>query len=163
MQSFIRMYSRLCDWIERFINGALVITLAALIIVVSLQIFSRMMNASLLWTVDVGILLLIWSTLLATGIGIRKNSHFVIDLWPEHWKRWSTILTFLSLVTIMVLSVCFLIEGTKYVLDVRGGTSGMAKIPLPVLYSALPVGGFLILLFSIEQLLKTVSGKENIA
>jgi len=161
MQKVIRAYSRLCNVVERITNFVLVIMIIGLIAAVSLQIFSRMLNSSVLWTVDVGILLLIWTTFLAAGIGIRRNSHFVIDLWPDRWRKWSLFLDLFSILSILTLGIIFFVGGMNYVIDTLKSTSGMTNMPMYYLYLSLPMGSVLIILFSIEVLLKKIFRVED--
>lgn len=156
MEAVVRVYSRVCEWIERLTNAVLVVVLTGLIVVISLQVFSRMFNITLLWTVDIGILLLMWSTFLAAGTGVRHNSHFVIDLWPESWKKLSFVLTLFTGIAVLFLGIVFFTGGLNYVSDIKGATSGMTKLPLSYLISALPVGSILIIIFSVEQMLKAI-------
>ncbi len=73
-------YSWLLSWL-------LVISVAILIIPVSLQIFSRYtaLIPSYIWTEEMARFLFIWMIMIGAMIGVREGTHFEVDLWPRAW------------------------------------------------------------------------------
>ena len=76
-RKFTAAYSWLLSWL-------LVISVAILIIPVSLQIFSRYtaLIPSYIWTEEMARFLFIWMIMIGAMIGVREGTHFEVDLWP---------------------------------------------------------------------------------
>src|SRR5699024_2220554 len=150
------LYTRFCNHLEKGCNIVIGLMLAVLVIVISLQVFSRFMNKPLLWTVDVSVILMNWFTLIGTAICVRKGTLFTIHIFPETMRKTTIGLNYLTIVSTLSLGLFFLIIGTQFVLETKSGVSGMARIPLPVTYSSLPLSGLLVSIFSVEHFLKSI-------
>ena len=61
------------------------VTVALLIIPVSLQIFSRYTELipSYIWTEEMARFMFIWTIMLGAMVGVRESTHFEVDLLPE--------------------------------------------------------------------------------
>lgn len=161
-QTLSTTITRICDAIERLANIVLVIQLSSLIIVVFLQVVSRhFMERPWLWTVDLGIFFLAWSTFLAAGVCVRHNAHFVIDLWPTKWKFFGKVLSWISIVSIGVLSYFLLVLGLDYAMVGFNRIAGMTNIPMFYFILSIPVGAVLIMLFTLEKGLLLLNDKKG--
>ena len=60
------------------------VTVALLIIPVSLQIFSRYTELipSYIWTEEMARFMFIWTIMLGAMVGVRESTHFEVDLLP---------------------------------------------------------------------------------
>ena len=71
--------------IDRFAIGAIIASMAAMVVVVSLQVLLRYaFNASLDWAEDIARLLFVWSIFLAIPLGVKQGSHIGIELFVIH-------------------------------------------------------------------------------
>lgn len=67
--------------VDRFASGAIIAAMAAMVVVVSLQVLLRYaFNTSLDWAEDVARLLFVWSIFLAVPLGVKQGSHIAIEL-----------------------------------------------------------------------------------
>ena len=67
--------------VDRFASGAIIAAMAAMVVVVSLQVLLRYaFNTSLDWAEDVARLLFVWSIFLAVPLGVKRGSHIAIEL-----------------------------------------------------------------------------------
>lgn len=67
--------------VDRFASGAIIAAMAAMVVVVSLQVLLRYaFNTSLDWAEDVARLLFVWSIFLAVPLGVKHGSHIAIEL-----------------------------------------------------------------------------------
>jgi|SRR5699024_6742502 len=155
MKKALSIYTICCDVLEKIVNTLLVIVMGGLVISISLQVFSRMAKNSLLWTEDMGIILMAWLTFLGITICFRKKEIFTVHIWPDNWRIITILLNILTVLMVLSLSIFFLFEGFDYVLNTSGGTTGMARIPKPVLYVSLPLTSIIMILFSLEQAIYT--------
>ena len=71
--------------VDRLVGGVIIAAMAAMVIVVSLQVLLRyVFNTSLDWAEDVARLLFVWSIFLAIPLGVKQGSHIAIELLTLH-------------------------------------------------------------------------------
>ena len=75
---FTQAYATLLSWL-------LALSVAILVIPVSLQIFSRYtaLIPSYIWTEEMARFLFIWTIMIGAMIGVRESTHFEVDVWPR--------------------------------------------------------------------------------
>ena len=67
--------------VDRLAGGAIIAAMAAMVVVVSLQVLLRYaFNTSLDWAEDIARLLFVWSIFLAIPLGVKQGSHIGIEL-----------------------------------------------------------------------------------
>jgi len=142
MSKFIDGYYRLLSWL-------LVVSVAILIIPVSLQIFSRYTSLipSYIWTEEMARFFFIWMIMLGAMIGIRDSSHFDIDLWPELRPRANAALKLIAQIGILVMALVFVWYGIKFLQFGWDQTSELADLPMGFIFVAWPLSGATWLLF----------------
>lgn len=70
--------------LDRCAAGAIIASMAGMVVVVSLQVLLRYaFNTSLDWAEDVARLLFVWSIFLAIPLGVKQGSHIAIELLSE--------------------------------------------------------------------------------
>src|SRR5688500_19501019 len=108
-RKFTAAYSWLLSWL-------LVISVAVLIIPVSLQIFSRYTELipSYIWTEEMARFLFIWLIMIGSMLGIREGTHFEVDVWPELPPRANALLRIVSSVFVLMLAMVFLWWGYEF-------------------------------------------------
>jgi len=71
--------------VDRLVGGVIIAAMAAMVIVVSLQVLLRyVFNTSIDWAEDVARLLFVWSIFLAIPLGVKQGSHIAIELLTLH-------------------------------------------------------------------------------
>jgi TRAP-type C4-dicarboxylate transport system permease small subunit len=79
------MFVKLLDGFDRLVCWAIMVAMALMVAVVSVQVLLRYgFNSSLDWADDIGRLLFVTSVFLAVPIGIRHNAHISIELLVAH-------------------------------------------------------------------------------
>jgi TRAP-type C4-dicarboxylate transport system permease small subunit len=136
MRKFIALY-------YRFLDVALVATVAILIIPVSLQIFSRFtaLIPSYIWTEEMARFFFIWMIMIGSMVGIRDDAHFDVDLWPELRPRANALLCIVSNVFILLFALVFIWYGIKFVQFGWSQNSELAELPMPFIFVAWPLAG----------------------
>ncbi len=75
------MFKKLLDGFDRLVCWAIMLAMALMVAVVSVQVLLRYgFNSSLDWADDIGRLLFVTSVFLAVPIGIRHHAHISIEL-----------------------------------------------------------------------------------
>lgn len=148
------VFIQFCDWVERIIYWLVFVLLGSLLAIVFIQILTRyFMENPWLWTIDFALLCLIWLTMLGAGICVRHEAHFTIDIWPPHWKKTSVVLSWLSIVMIVIIAGYYLFGGLGYMMSNIHSVTGMTRVPMIYFLAAIPVGSMLMILFAVEWVL----------
>ena len=146
---------RLVEVYHRLLNVLLVVSVAILIVPVSLQIFSRYtaLIPSYIWTEEMARFFFIWMIMIGAMVGIREGTHFDVDLWPELKPRANALLRIVSNVFVLVFALVFLWYGIKFVQFGWHQNSELAELPMPFIFFAWPMAGATWLVFLGERFL----------
>jgi TRAP-type transport system small permease protein len=158
-RKFTAAYSWLLSWL-------LVISVAILIIPVSLQIFSRYtaLIPSYIWTEEMARFLFIWMIMIGAMIGVREGTHFEVDLWPRLGRRPEAAVRLMASVGVLVMALVFVWAGIEFTRFGWNRTSELAELPLWMIHIAWPVTGFTWLVFLSEQMwdnLTVLTGRQR--
>jgi TRAP-type transport system small permease protein len=143
---FTSLYAALLEWL-------LVLSIAILVIPVSLQIISRYtaLIPSYIWTEEMARFLFIWSIMIGAMIGVRESSHFEVDVWPDLPRRADALVKILARLGILALAIVFVVAGTEFTRFAWHRTSELADMPLWMIHVAWPVTGITWIVFVGEQ------------
>jgi TRAP-type C4-dicarboxylate transport system permease small subunit len=124
------------------------------VIVFAQVIFRFVLRASLPWSEEAARYIMVWISMLGAGIGIRRKGHIgveaVVMLLPVAFKKAAAALTaaiasgFFGGVVVYGVKICGVVAAQE---------SPAMEISMAAPYSSLVVGGFLMLLYSLEELL----------
>lgn len=156
------------DMLERVTEAIGAILLAVMTLLIFLQVVIRfkLINSTIPWTEEIALMFLVWFGLTGAAIGIRKGSHigveFVMALFGPKIQRGLNVLVGLL---IILFAVFLLVEGIALVqgtIDVFMSASLLSR-GLCV-YLAIPVSALLMLLYSMELIIKQFArgGKNNV-
>lgn len=149
------------DALVAAIRWLLVAMLLAMTVVLFLQIICRyFFQVPLVWSEEMALVLMLWITFLGSALLQASNEHigidFLVRLLPHVTRRALEIVAGL----LMFAFNCALAYGAWLVVQAVAGsiTPGM-KISMAWHYGSTLVGGLLLILVSIEQLVAAVRGK----
>ncbi len=147
MHKFLSAYYRL-------LNLLLVVSVAALILPVTLQMISRLTGLipAWIWTEEMARFLFIWMVMLGAMIGVRDGTHFEVDVWPEMTPRGNAAVGLVSMVFVLITALIFVWYGIKFVQFGWNQTSELADLPMAWIFIAWPLTGATWLLFGIPRL-----------
>ena len=158
---FGKSVEKILDFLMNTIEtaGAFLLTVMTLIII--WQIFARFRIIHIIspWTEEVAMILLVWFGLTGAAIGIRKHLHigveFVTTLFPESAQKIMMIFVDMLLAG---FSLFLLVKGTELAWALKDTDTPATVISRGlVIYSALPVAAFLMLLYSLELIVKQIA------
>ncbi len=146
MRNILEGYYRLLNWL-------LVLTVAILIVPVSLQIFSRYtaLIPSYIWTEELARFLFVWMIMIGAMVGIRDSAHFDVDLWPPLAPRADALLRIVANLFVLAMALVFIWYGIKFVQFGWSQNSELAELPMPFIFVAWPLAGFTWVLFLGEK------------
>jgi TRAP-type transport system small permease protein len=149
---------RLTDAYSRLLDVLLGISVAALMLPVTIQIVARYtaLIPAWIWTEEMARFLFIWMVMLGAMIGIREGTHFEVDVWPELGPRANAALRIVSSLFILIFAFVFLYWGIQFVQFGWYQTSELADLPMPFIFLAWPVAGATWIIFLGESFLENL-------
>ena len=153
-------------WFGRIATGALWLSGLGLVLMTAFtawQVWGRfVMNDSPSWTEPASILMMAWFILLGSAVGVREGYHLGFDILliavPEGVRK---VLTTISDVAVTGFGAAMAWYGYLLAAGTWASTSPALGIPVGVGYTPLIVGGVLIVLFSLERILRRLAGLEG--
>jgi len=147
-------WRRFTAWYGWALSWLLVVSVAILIIPVSLQIFSRYTELipSYIWTEEMARFLFVWMIMIGAMLGIREGTHFDVDVWPQLSARGAATLRIVSGIAVLVLALVFLWYGIEFTRFAWNRISELAELPLWLIHIAWPIAGATWLVFQGERM-----------
>ncbi|MBP1690984.1 MAG: hypothetical protein H6Q32_336 [Bacteroidetes bacterium] len=140
-------------WVSHLVEGVGVALVVALAIVVFLQVFNRyVLKAPISWTEELAMLLFQWVAFLGAAVGVKRMSHFGIDLVTRTLRPPAARLARLIILALMAcVALTMVVEGAR----VLGLTRSEMYTTMPFshawAYTAIPVGGALALYYLVQH------------
>ena len=143
---------KLFQWVTEY---ALFLLVAGMVAIVFAQVIFRfVLRASLPLSEEAARYIMAWISMLGAGIGIRRKGHIgveaVVMLLPAAFKKAVAALA-ASIASGFFLGV--VVYGVNICRVVSAQESPAMEISMAIPYASLVVGGFLMLLYSLEELL----------
>ncbi|HEY5897554.1 MAG TPA: TRAP transporter small permease [Burkholderiales bacterium] len=147
-------YRRIVGWYATGLRALLALSVAILIIPVSLQIFSRYVEQipAYIWTEEMARFLFVWMIMIGAMLGIYEGRHFEVDVWPRLAPRPQAALRLLSNLAVLAFALVFVWAGIEFTRFGWNRISELAELPLWLIHVAWPVTGVTWLVFTGEQI-----------
>jgi TRAP-type C4-dicarboxylate transport system permease small subunit len=149
--------------IRKLNDWAVIADLLAITTIVIMQVFFRyVLQNPLRWTEEAARYLLIWLVLLGSGVAMRNHSHLQVDILtaslPEGPSRvLDAIVTVLTSIFLGIVVV----YGVQLTFNNMRQLSPALKLPMGIVYAALPIGGALTLLECICAFINKLQKKKS--
>lgn len=158
----INAVKKIDQYINRFLAFAAISMLAAMSVIVFAQVVFRIVHASIPWSEEASKYLLIWSTFLGSAMGIRKGSmvglEFVGNLLPKKGKNLlKTVVDFVMAALLLLLIVVGFWASRR----VWFQTTPVLKLPMGLMYAAVPVGSVFMLFNLLVNVIYRLTEKEG--
>jgi len=152
------LWRRFTSFYAALLSGLLALSVAILVIPVSLQIFSRYtaLIPSYIWTEEMARFLFIWTIMVGAMIGVRESTHFEVDVWPQLGRRGEAIVRLLGRMGVLAAALVFVWAGIQFTKFAWHRISELAELPLWLIHVAWPLTGVTWLVFLGEQLVDDV-------
>jgi TRAP-type transport system small permease protein len=140
------------------IEGLLLVMMVALCVDVFLGVFSRyVLRSTFTWYDEIARLLFVWMVFLGAAVGVRRAGHFrlhlVIDRFSAGFRRAAEILGVLAIV---LFGGVLIQQGWKLVELGQFQQTPVMGLSKAYIYASMPVGGLLIILYSLPHLWRAV-------
>ena len=132
-----------------------IISMAIIAIIIPYEVFGRyILNEMTTWSGEVATFSLVWATMMGSAVGLRKGYQVgmtsVIEMLPKTYARLVQGIGYLWSIFFLAIMVYF---GTEQASMNYYQTSPGMGIRMIIPYSALPIGFFVMLLVTVEDLL----------
>jgi len=140
------------DKIEKLVLGILAILFAVMVISLFYQIIMRFIFKSAnSWSEELTRYSFIWMSMLGASIATRRSKNmdvdFIVNLMPKTLKIINSIFTKSLIIAFLLVVVIY---GINLVDITFKQLSPGLRLPMAYMYASVPVGGILMLLFTIE-------------
>lgn len=154
----LKAYSKFLNVIEKAERAVLALSMAAMVVLMLYQVILRyVFSASNSWSEELVRYLFILDVMLAASIAVRRNSHLQIDVlincFSPKLKRIFTIAATLAGIVFLALLFWYSLD---LCMTATSNVSPGLGIPMSIPYACVPLGAVLMILTSIEVVLKTV-------
>ena len=156
MKALLNVYSKIMDEIDKILKVLIGLSMIVMTIVIFYQVILRyIFNASNIWSEELARYLMCYAVLLGAAVAIRRYSHlqvdFAINALPPRAR--CIAVSICTLVGIGFLAF-FCQYGLQLCASTGNSISAGTGIPMSYVYACLPIGGVLMILTSIEVILK---------
>jgi len=153
---------KLSDWLFEICAVLCTITLSAMVVTTGAQILCRMYFTPLVWSEELTRYLLVWSTFLGASCVYKKMGHINVtiirDLFPPAVRKALEISVHVLCGAFFVMAIFY---GGKYMSLQSQQLSAAMRIPMPYIYIIIPVGCSIMLLHSVDLLLRLIPAAKT--
>jgi TRAP-type C4-dicarboxylate transport system permease small subunit len=151
------------DIVEKVFMFFGVLLLGVFILSVFLQVVARnYLHLPLLWTDEVAVMSFIWSVYLGAAVAVRHKKHYVVELFPESWRRTNTILNLVADISVFSLMYVMTHHGWTFAMMGFSRFSTAIGMPKAYFFLSVPVAGVAMILFGIEVLIADIGKTRTI-
>jgi C4-dicarboxylate transporter, DctQ subunit len=135
------------------VEGLAVATLLFFTLLVLIQVFARyVLNQSIFWSEEIVRYGLIWSVMLGTGLCTYREAHLRIELLElVLGPRGRFVLAILCDLLLLAFAVILCWQGIVLIQRTLMQSTAVAGLPMWVVYSAMPIGAVLEILFLLAR------------
>jgi TRAP-type C4-dicarboxylate transport system permease small subunit len=153
--------------LARFAANAVEWACMFLMVVLSLDlllgVFSRyVMVRTFTWYDEIARACFVWLTFLGAAVGVKRHAHFrlhlFVDRFPERLR--GPVEIFLPLI-VMAFSAILILQGLVFLELGRFQQTPVMGLPKTWIYAAMPVGGTLMILYSLGPLWRAFRGHRR--
>ncbi|HEY9053399.1 MAG TPA: TRAP transporter small permease [Rectinemataceae bacterium] len=138
---------------EKLAGYALVFFMAVMAVTIPITVFSRyVLKNTPIWTDETALFSLVWASMLGAAIGLRKGYQVgirsLVDKAPPALGKAMQIVGYLF--TFVLLSVLVVFGAKQTAINAKQLSAAM-RLPMAIPYAAIPVGFFVMWLFTAEE------------
>jgi len=149
--------------INRWIEPLLFALGFSMAVVVAVQVFSRyVLNHSLFWSEELARYFLVWLTFLGASVAYRRKAHPSIDV--VFVRASASVQKIFTIVVHLASNVLFgvmIFFGVKFSYFVRLQISPALHLPKWIIFSIIPISGFILLIHGLAFLVAELKGVDR--
>lgn len=151
------------DKLEKIILVILAILFAVMVIALFYQIVMRFLFQSAnSWSEELTRYSFIWMSMLGSAVATRRSRNmdvdFIVNRMPKTMKMINSIVTKGLIVAFLVVIIVY---GASLVSITFKQLSPGLRLPMAYMYASVPVGGFLMLVYTIEIIINDIKSRKT--
>lgn len=148
----MKLYSRMLDLLEKICRAAIAFMFCVMTVVMIYQVIMRyVFNSANAWSEEIARYLFIYIVLLASFLAVRRYSHLQVDVFINMLRpRLKCLATIVCTLAGMVFLAVLTYAGFSLCQSITHSVSPALKLSMVYFYAAIPLGGILMFLASIE-------------
>ncbi len=140
--------------IDSFLENFAITALLFVVVVMSVQVFTRkFFNFVFFWSEEAILLSLVWFAFMGIAVGFREGIHMGIDSLTNYFSkrvnRWIDV--WIALMG-LAYGIYFVIYGWEFTVLMMESTLPATKLPNSVVYFVMPVSGIMVCVYSLLHL-----------
>lgn len=150
------------DQLEKVQGFLAVSTFVALTIVVFMQVLTRWMKISLVWSEEIARFLFFWTVLMGASVSVKNQRHFILKVFDFTKIKNTALRTIFEVfpsVCIFLFSALMLIAGLQYFWMGRLRVSLNSQINFKFVFVAIPIAAITMMIYSFFQVVKILEHK----
>lgn len=147
------------SWIDKTLEWVTITLVLAICIIVIWQVITRFIfNNPSSWSEEISRYLLIWIAFLGGSLGLKHGTHMGLVLVTERIKNKRVRTVFHILAYLVCASIGYIFIHFGYIYTISGMKREMmcVSIPMGYVYIIMPISGVIIILNSIEIIVKDI-------
>ncbi|MDR3259906.1 MAG: TRAP transporter small permease [Fusobacteriaceae bacterium] len=169
MNQFIDGFTKFMDFIYRILVEFSKCLVAAIAILISLQVIFRKFFFSIKWSEEMALVFIMWLTFISMAIGVEKKLHIAIEVFYAKFSPSMKVFVDKAIdVLVILLGGLMVIFGITLIMSTSNSTLPATKFPAAISYVTIPIGGLFMIYFSFLYLFnlkkykhKNIGGYED--
>ncbi|NLB83815.1 MAG: TRAP transporter small permease [Synergistaceae bacterium] len=158
----MKALKRINDFLIRILLAFCLFLVVVFTLVVFFQVLARnYLVISVPWTDEIALIFFVWSVFLGAAIGLRKRTHYMVDLFPKSWIRLNAFFDLFSSVLVIGMVFVFLWGGSIFAhMGLKRNFSSII-FSQAWLFVSMPLASACMILFSIENIAEDFTRFRN--
>lgn len=148
--------------IDRTLAFLTIASFAGVIIIVSVQILSRFLPFSFVWTEELTRYLFLFSIAFGAPLALLRNEYINVDIllarMPDNFRRYYEVVIYL---TIVLLSSVMVIEGYNFTLLGHNQNSATMPFQLSWVHASLLIMSAFLVFYAINKIIDLLKNKQD--
>lgn len=159
--SVAKAVKKASDFVDKISCWFVVLLIGGMVFFTAIQIIARVFFEALSWSEEITRYLLIWSTFIGAGCVYKRNGHinvtFIQDFFKDNAKKYVRLLVHLLCGAFFAIAIYF---GIKYMGKQGSQLSAALRIPMSLMYMAIPIGCGIMFLHMLSAVLEVLENEE---
>ena len=170
MDTISKAIKTLSDAIEKICEGIGILSVAAFVVVISLQVVCRnFLKISMVWANDISVVCFVWAVFLGSAIAVRHRAHYVLAFLPERFEKSNCFLDIVGDIAGIIFFHVLIRYGYDYTIMGLKRMSTAINIPQAYFFMCIPLSGCFMMWYTIldivsdvKKMVLLVNGKKEV-
>ena len=154
ISNFVKVFS---DLIEKVCEGIGTLSVAAFVVMISLQVVCRnFLKSPMVWANDISVVCFVWAVFLGSAIAVRHRAHYVLAFLPDRFEKSNCLLDIISNIAGIIFFYVMIRYGTVYTIMGMKRLSTAINIPQAYFFMCIPLSGCFMMWYTLIHMVNDV-------